>query len=76
MAISLLQFKLESGEGHVTCNLKVMRHLNYDQGTVMLTRELATLSALVAEAKFVRPERDQVLAGMERFLWLGLACMR
>lgn len=52
---------------------RVMRQFGYDQGTIIITEQLATSSDLLAESIFVSQGKHQILAGMESFFWPGLA---
>lgn len=67
MALSLLPFKLESGEGTMICNLQHNVTLTYDYGAVIMTRKLATSSILVVEARFLRHRVDYILVNVDRF---------
>lgn len=53
---------------------RVMRQFNYDQGVVIMTGELVTSSTLVAKARFISQENDQILAGWRNCFGLGGPC--
>lgn len=46
-----------------------------DPTTVTITRELATLRALVVGVRFISQGRTQILAGIKRFFWPRLSRM-
>lgn len=67
--------KLELGEGTMIYNpQQLTRHFGYDHGMVILTGELASSSALIAEARFVSERKDQILAGMDVSSGVGWPC--